>query len=301
MNSLFVGVFFSFVFFGSNSNCDAFAPGRTISPIFDHVRDLNQKNNVLTRVFSSATTAEEIQPGLSKVITRKGFGDRLQSGDIALVKYSCNVPSMPPFAKASKQKVQVTSGSGVFIKGWDVALSTMSVGERATIYVEDSEAFGYGASGVPPFIPSNAAIEMDIEVLEVQDSSELLKLDASGLLSNSESAKPRTPAAIAAAYQTRQDEAQLVEEKEGLEGIIEKLKGFYFFGFFEGETGQKAPWYLRPGITFPLAFLVVGAAFAVSVQLNAISERGVPTRDELDDVVLSLNYIKDMLVYSLMI
>jgi len=301
LNSLFVGILYSFILLESGTNSHAFAPTQNVSPIFQQTRDLNQKNNVLTRVFSSATTGEEIKPGLTKVITKKGDGDRLQFGDIALVKYSCNVPSMPPFSKASIQKVQVSSGSGVFIKGWDIALSTMSVGERATIHVQDAEAFGYGAAGVPPFIPSNAAIDMDIEVLEVQESSELLKLDASGLLSNSESAKPRTPAAIAAAYQSRQDEAELVEEKEGLEGIIEKLKSFYFFGFFEGETGQKAPWYLRPSITFPLAFFIVGAAFAVSVGLDAISERGMPSTDELDEIVVSSNYMKDMLVYSLMV
>ncbi len=28
-------------------------------------------------------------------------------------------------------------------------------------------------------------------------------------------------------------------EKEGLEGLIEKAKSFYFFGFFEGETGEQ--------------------------------------------------------------
>ena len=47
------------------------------------------------------------------------------------------------------------------------------------------------------------------------------------------------------------------EEKEGLEGWIEKAKSFYFFGFFEGETGEQAPWILRPSITFPIAFAVV--------------------------------------------
>ena len=29
------------------------------------------------------------------------------------------------------------------------------------------------------------------------------------------------------------------DEKEGLEGLIEKAKDFYFFGFFDGETGER--------------------------------------------------------------
>ena len=80
-------------------------------------------------------------------------------------------------------------------------------------------------------------------------------------------------------------------EKEGLEGLIEKAKNFYFFGFFEGETGQQAPWFLRPSITFPLAFLVVGAAFYVSVISGAISERGAEVTDELDEIIISMTRV----------
>jgi hypothetical protein len=75
--------------------------------------------------------------------------------------------------------------------------------------------------------------------------------------------------------------------KEGLEGFIEKAKSFYFFGFFEGETGQQAPWILRPSITFPIAFAIVGAAFYVSVLSGAISEKGAQSVDELDEIILS--------------
>ena len=80
-------------------------------------------------------------------------------------------------------------------------------------------------------------------------------------------------------------------EKEGLEGFIEKAKNFYFFGFVEGETGQQAPWILRPSITFPIAFAIVGLAFYVSYIAGAISERGAEVTDELDEIVLSSNTI----------
>ena len=76
-------------------------------------------------------------------------------------------------------------------------------------------------------------------------------------------------------------------EKEGIEGFIEKAKNFYFFGFFEGETGQQAPWILRPSITFPIAFAIVGLAFYVSYISGAISERGAEVTDELDEIILS--------------
>ena len=72
-----------------------------------------------------------------------------------------------------------------------------------------------------------------------------------------------------------------------MEAFIEKVRNFYFFGFFEGETGQKAPWFLRPSITFPLAFLIVGAAFYVSILGGAITERGAQVTDELDEIILN--------------
>ena len=76
-------------------------------------------------------------------------------------------------------------------------------------------------------------------------------------------------------------------EREGLEGFLDKAKNFYFFGFFEGETGEQAPWFLRPSITFPIAFAIVGAAFYVSIVSGAISERGAAVKDELDDVIFN--------------
>jgi hypothetical protein len=76
-------------------------------------------------------------------------------------------------------------------------------------------------------------------------------------------------------------------EREGLEGFLDKAKNFYFFGFFEGETGEQAPWFLRPSITFPIAFAIVGAAFYVSIVSGAISERGAAVKDELDEVIFN--------------
>lgn len=88
-------------------------------------------------------------------------------------------------------------------------------------------------------------------------------------------------------------------KKEGLEGLLEDAKSWYFFGLFEGETGQEAPWYLKPSITFPLAFLIVGAAFYICVIAGAITERGAQRTDELDEVILSLNSVNAALTVAL--
>ena len=98
----------------------------------------------------------------------------------------------------------------------------------------------------------------------------------------------RTAESIAAAYDSLMETKALTPKKEGLEGWIETVKGWYFFGFFEGETGEEAPWILKPSITFPIAFAIVGAAFYVSFKFGAIRERGSQSTDELDDIVLSM-------------
>merc|ERR1712194_678588 len=89
------------------------------------------------------------------------------------------------------------------------------------------------------------------------------------------------------------------EEKEGIEGFVVWIKNSYFFGLFEGETDQEAPWYLKPNITFPLAFIIIGFAFWASLAGGAISERGMPSTDELDEIVLTSRLVRDSIVVAL--
>jgi len=248
----------------------------------------------------ASSTLVTLGDGLTKTVTKPGNGVPLRLGDVATVKYSCYVPggeatTTAPFARSEEQKVVV--GDGVMIRGWEEALRTMEVGERATVRITDAEAYGYGAAGVPPFVPPGAEIEMELQVLDAEEGVDM------SMLATSDPLKPRTPGAIAAAYKTRQDRAAFLEstteQKEGLEALIEKAKSFYFFGFFEGETGQAAPWYLRPSITFPLAFLIVGAAFYVSYLGGAISERGAQVRDELDEIIVMNDALRGGMVLAL--
>lgn len=51
--------------------------------------------------------------------------------------------------------------------------------------------------------------------------------------------------------------------------------GFAGSGFFTSQSGEKAPWYLNPNLTFPAMIAIVSAAF-VTVFLNgAVREKGV--------------------------
>jgi len=264
---------------------EAFAPTTTISsrqstrPALSFVR----MSSSSTR---SAATSLPLPEGLLKTVSREGTGPPVQLGDIATIKYSCYVANAKtPFAKSAAQKMVV--GDGTMIAGWDPAVRSMRVGERSLVKITNPDTLGYGELGVHPVVPPNADLELDLEILDAQAATANIDFDS---LAEAD-ATPRTAADIAAAYQARQVAAASQEgpELEGLDLWIEKAKNFYFYGLFEGETGERPPWFLRPSITFPLAFLIVGAAFYVSFVSGAITERGSQTTDELDQIIMSSN------------
>ena len=72
-------------------------------------------------------------------------------------------------------------------------------------------------------------------------------------------------------------------EKTNFELAKEWVDKLYFFGFFEGATGEKVPIYLQPLVTFPIIFALVGVAFYILYIGGGISlERDAPTQEELD-------------------
>ena len=267
---------------------------------------------------SSSSSQAAAASGVSKTTVVEGTGRAIRPGDAIVVKYSCSTVSgnddngdimLLPFARSDRQRMIALDGT--MIRGWDMALRTMKEGERATISITDP-AYAYGVEGVPPFVPSDSRISIDLEIMNIDEDvmgggggsmrmqqSSSGNADIAGLegMLDGPIDRPRTPAAIAAAYDRRMKDkamAGLPEEREGIDGFIDWIRGSYFFGLFEGETGQVAPWYLTPSITFPIAFAVVGLAFWVSLAGGAISERGMPTTDELDEIIVSFVTLNDI-------
>ncbi len=55
-------------------------------------------------------------------------------------------------------------GAGQVIKGWDVGVATMKVGEKAKLVI--SADHGYGSRGAGSVIPPNAVLIFEVEVLQ---------------------------------------------------------------------------------------------------------------------------------------
>ena len=56
-----------------------------------------------------------------------------------------------------------TVGAGEVIPGWDATVSEMTVGDKVTVLIPSSMAYGEGTRGIPPYSP----LEFDIELLEI--------------------------------------------------------------------------------------------------------------------------------------
>lgn len=233
--------------------------------------------------------------GLVKTIVEGGSPSEppIGRGDVVTVKYTCysTTGDSENILLARSDSLKMVVGDGTMVPGWDAALRSMTLGERAVIRITDP-SLGYGsdsrAAASLEALGANPSdqLEFDITVQKVQTAAQAaqvfdMNFDAMALLDNT----PKTAQEIAEAYNVKM--SNKAPEKEGLEGWIETVQNYYFFGFFEGETGEEAPWYLKPSITFPIAFAIVGAAFWVSLQVGAISEKGAQSIDELDIIVTS--------------
>jgi len=56
-------------------------------------------------------------------------------------------------------------GVGKVIRGWDEGVVRLSKGEKALLIVTPD--YAYGARGFPPFIPPNATLRFEVELLDV--------------------------------------------------------------------------------------------------------------------------------------
>lgn len=88
-------------------------------------------------------------------------------GDVVRVRYTCSTGDgkMITSTKAGMQlaSIEFVLGLNQVIKGFDVALPQMSVGERAKLRI--AAEFAYGKPGLPPIIPPNTELIFDLTLL----------------------------------------------------------------------------------------------------------------------------------------
>jgi len=107
--------------------------------------------------------------GLKKLLLKEGTADKPSEGQMVACHYTGFLRSNGDMFDSSRERGEVFTfeiGKGSVIKGWDVGIATMRVGERAILRC--SADFAYGEKGSPPKIPANAALDFIVQLKEIQ-------------------------------------------------------------------------------------------------------------------------------------
>lgn len=111
--------------------------------------------------------------GVKITILKEGTGDVVaKSGDMVAMGYTGMLADGTVFDSNLDPKFNhvepfaFTLGAGQVIKGWDVGVAGMKVGEQRKL--EIASDFAYGAEGVGDVIPPNASLTFIVELVAIK-------------------------------------------------------------------------------------------------------------------------------------
>ncbi|MCX6789422.1 MAG: FKBP-type peptidyl-prolyl cis-trans isomerase [Candidatus Gribaldobacteria bacterium] len=107
--------------------------------------------------------------GLKYQILKVGTGQEAKNGNDVLVHYVGTLEDGTKFdsSRDRNKPFDFVLGTGAVIKGWDLGVLGMKVGEIRKLIIPSS--IGYGAQGQGP-IPPNATLIFEVELLGVSGS-----------------------------------------------------------------------------------------------------------------------------------
>jgi len=113
------------------------------------------------------------EDGVKVVVLKEGTGTEAKAGDTVSMNYTGSLVDGTVFDSNVDPKFNhvepfiFTLGTGQVIKGWDVGVAGMKVGEKRTLAI--SPEFGYGATGAGGIIPPNATLNFEVELLAINN------------------------------------------------------------------------------------------------------------------------------------
>ncbi len=114
----------------------------------------------------------EIAPGLTARVTNRGYGRAARPGDYADVhttlwlydETAAGGRGTEIWSSGGDRPFQFQLDAGQVIKGWDLGVVCMLVGETRELVI--APELGYGARGKPP-VPPNATLLFEIELVRL--------------------------------------------------------------------------------------------------------------------------------------
>ena len=105
---------------------------------------------------------------IKKIITVGEDGPAIETGQEVLVHYTGRLTDGTVFdSSIDKEALKINIGVGQVIKGWDLGIMSMKLGEKAELTIKAE--YGYGAMGSPPTIPGDATLIFDVELMSIAD------------------------------------------------------------------------------------------------------------------------------------
>jgi len=146
--------------------CDREAPGSA-----------NGESDVVSCPQPDDSGVIQIMSGLTARITNKGYGRAAAAGDYADVHttlwlYDENAEGgrgTEIWSSGGDQPFQFMLDAGQVIRGWDLGVACMLVGETRELKI--APELGYGARGKPP-VPPNATLLFEIELVRLAGPGE---------------------------------------------------------------------------------------------------------------------------------
>jgi FKBP-type peptidyl-prolyl cis-trans isomerase len=116
----------------------------------------------------TTTSNKRVLQGMTIETTKEGTGDAITNGKTAVVHYTGKFENGTVFdsSKTRGTPFEFQLGAGMVIKGWDLGVLGMKVGETRMLTIPSDLA--YGASGIPGAIPGGATLIFEVELLGIK-------------------------------------------------------------------------------------------------------------------------------------
>ena len=103
---------------------------------------------------------------VTKKIFEEGDGTKPKKGEQVSVHYRGTFENGDEFdCSYDREPLDFNVGEGQVIKGWDLGVLSMSVGEKAQLTIHSD--YGYGNKGYPPVIPAKSTLLFDVYLVAI--------------------------------------------------------------------------------------------------------------------------------------
>jgi len=128
-------------------------------------------SNIVNEEQNNMQNVQQIE-GVKIIILEEGNGDIAKSGGTVAMNYTGKLADGTVFDSNVDPKFNhvqpfvFTIGAGQVIRGWDVGIAGMKVGEKRILEINPD--YAYGEAGAGGVIPPNATISFEVELLQIE-------------------------------------------------------------------------------------------------------------------------------------